>query len=73
MSRITKLNEEFYQVYKAGRDMVENFRHKDLSHHFHNFINSVEAGSKSLDKFNPNYYERWKKERFNQQGEVNVD
>ena len=65
------MNESFYQVYKAGRDMIETMRHKDLSDPFQEFINGIESGTKSLDKANPNYYERWKKERFNQQGEVN--
>tara|TARA_R110000868_G_C10972576_1_gene770512 strand:+ start:35592 stop:35774 length:183 start_codon:yes stop_codon:yes gene_type:complete len=55
--------EDFYQVYKAGRDMVETMRHKDVSDHFQNFIDSIEAGTKSLDKANPEYYTRWKKER----------
>ena len=65
------MNETFYQMYKAGRDMVEVMRHKDLSEPFQEFINSIESGTKSLDKSNPNYYERWNKDRFNQQGEVN--
>ena len=55
--------EHFYQVYKAGRDMVETMRHKDISDPFQEFINSIESGTKSLDKANPAYYERWKKER----------
>jgi hypothetical protein len=58
--------EEFYQLYKAGRAMVETLRHKDLSESFKDFIDSLEAGSKSLDKSNPAYYERWKKERNNE-------
>ena len=50
------MNEAFYQMYKAGRDMVETMRHKDLSDPFQEFINSIESGTKSLDKSNPNYY-----------------
>ena len=65
------MNETFYKMYKAGRDMVELMRHKDLSEPFREFINGIESGTKSLDKSNPNYYERWKMERFNQKGEVN--
>jgi hypothetical protein len=57
------MNEDFYNVYKAGRDMVETLRHKDLSEPLQDFIDSIEAGTRSLDKSNPAYYERWKKER----------
>ncbi len=56
------MNEDFYNVYKAGRDMVETLRHKDVSEHFRDFIDSIESGTKSLDKSNPEYYKRWKKE-----------
>ena len=55
--------EEFYQMYKAGRNMVELMRHKDISDHFQQFINSIEEGSKNLDRANPAYYARWRKER----------
>lgn len=57
------MNESFYEMYKAGRDMIEMMRHKDVSEHFEIFIDSIESGTKSLDKANPAYYERWKKER----------
>ena len=57
------MNELFYQLYKSGRDMVESLRHKDLSEPFQEFIEVIEAGSKSLDRSNPAYYERWKKEK----------
>lgn len=57
------MNEAFYQMYKAGRDMVEELRHKELSQHCQDFVDAIESGSKSLDKSNPKYYERWKRER----------
>ena len=46
--------------------MIELFRHKDVSEPFELFIHSIESGTKSLDKANPEYYKRWKKERNNE-------
>jgi hypothetical protein len=57
------MNEDFYNMYKAGRDMIELLRHKDISEPFQEFIDGIESRSKELDKLNPEYYERWKKER----------
>jgi hypothetical protein len=62
---------DLYRLYKSGRDLVEEFRHKDLIPLFRDFVDTQEAIAKNIDKKNPQYYERWKKERFNQQGEVN--
>jgi len=57
------MNDDFYNVYKAGRDMVEMLRHEDLPEPLQDFISSIERGSNSLDKANSEYYQRWKKER----------
>jgi hypothetical protein len=56
------MNELFYELYKSGRDMIEMFRHKDISEPFQEFIKSLESGTKLLDKANPELYKRWKKE-----------
>jgi hypothetical protein len=63
--------ELFYELYKSMRDMVEQFRHKDLEEHARTFVDTQESICNNLDKRESKYYERWKKERFNQQGEVN--
>ncbi len=65
------MNENFYHLYKSMRDMVEQFRHKDLEEHTRAFVDTQESICNNLDKRESKYYERWKKERFNQQGEVN--
>jgi|HubBroStandDraft_2_1064218.scaffolds.fasta_scaffold454599_2 hypothetical protein len=65
------MNETLYQLDESGRDIIEIFRHKDLTDSFKEFIDSIESGTKSLDKANPAYYERWKKEFNSKQGEVN--
>lgn len=57
------MNEGIYKLYKSGRDLVEMIRHKDLSQELQDFIESLESGSKLLDRAKPEYYDRWKKER----------
>lgn len=56
------MNESFYKMYKSGRDLVEKMRHKELHKHNRDFVNSIEANSLRLDRSNPEYFERWKKE-----------
>ncbi len=51
--------------------MVEQFRHKDLSLINRDFVDTQEKICNQYDKLSIDCYERWKKERFNQQGEVN--
>ena len=67
------MKETFYELYKASRDMVESRRHTKNLQPFQDFVDSIESGLKLLDKSNPIYYERWKKERFDQNNSINVD
>ncbi len=59
--------EEFYQMYKASRDMVEQFRHKDVCSELRDFVDTQEIICKRYDKSKPECYERWKKERNNEE------
>lgn len=54
--------EEFYQLYKSMRDMVEDLRHAELSEHTRTFVDTQESICKHYDKSSPDCYRRWQKE-----------
>ena len=64
------MNEAFYKMYKAGRDMVEEFRHKDLNPICREFVDTQELIANRYDKSNPDMYNRWRKEFFEAKGEA---
>lgn len=68
-----KMNETFYQLYKSGRDIVEEFRHKKLDRIFREFVDMQEHIANNYDKANPDCYDRWRKEFFEAKGEVCED
>ncbi len=56
------MNESFYQLYKSQRNMIEQFRHKDLITECRTFVDMQEVICNNLDRKDYKYYERWKKE-----------
>lgn len=54
--------EEFYQLYKSMRDMVEDLRHAELNEHTRQFVDSQESICKNYDKSKSDCYKRWQKE-----------
>lgn len=59
------MNEDFYQIYKSSRDLVEEFRHMELHSIAGEYLDAQDFNNQRLDKSNPDYYNRWRKEIFN--------
>lgn len=57
------INEDFYQIYKSGRDLVKEFYGKTTDKICTDFINIQKAITENYDKKNPDCKNRWLKEK----------
>lgn len=67
IDQLRALHEDFeesiYQMYKEMRDMVEDFRGKEIDSLFRKFIDTQESICNQYDCSSKDMYERWNKER----------